>query len=157
MLAWVAVLALAVLTVTGDLWPGWFGLAVVGANAAMVPVMYALGWRLDPTGVDSVPLREFPDQPAALDPTIAPRLPLMVCAALAGVGQLGADLLATTLRVDESELAARTAGLVAAHYVFPQPDRERWWLGLTPLGRTAYRRHLRALGDGAGAPEVFGA
>lgn len=154
-LAWAGVLALAAWTVAGGLWPGWFGIAVVGMNAAIVPVMFALGWRLDPTGVDSPPLREIPDKPAVPDPILAARLPLMTCAALAAVGQVGADLLAKTLRVDEPELAAHTAGLVAAHYVYPQSDGRRWWLGLTPHGRTAYRRHLRALGAGVGGPSVI--
>jgi len=114
-----------------------------------VPVIYAimpLVWRWDPTGVNSPPLRDLPDQPATLDPLIAPREPLAVCATLAYVGQLGDDLLARTLGISTYDVSRVSAELVRAQYIYVQSDGPRWWLGLTPAGRAAYRRHLRALG-----------
>ncbi|MCB0926458.1 MAG: MarR family winged helix-turn-helix transcriptional regulator [Mycolicibacterium insubricum] len=146
--AWVLILGLAALSGTTGLWPGWFVIAAVGLNAVMISAMYALGWRLDPTGVDSSPLCEYPHRPATLDPLIAPRERLAVCAALAGAGQIGDDLLARTLGISTYEVSRVTADLVRAQYIYVQPDGPRWWLGLTPHGRAAYRRHLRALLEG---------
>lgn len=124
---------------------GWTGAGMLFLIPFILAVP-AIGWRLDPTGVDSSALRDLPDQPATLDPLIASREPLAVCATLAYVGQLGDDLLARTLGISTYDVSRVSAELVRAQYIYVQPDGPRWWLGLTPAGRAAYRRHLRALG-----------
>jgi hypothetical protein len=90
-------------------------------------------------------MREVPDQPAVVDPVIEPGRRIMVCAILAGVDWIDAEFLAKTLRISDEELSRQTAELVAAQYISVCPDGERWWFNLTPVGRAAYRRHLRAL------------
>jgi hypothetical protein len=61
-------------------------------------------------------MHKVPDQPAALDPVIEPRQRITVCAMLAAVDWIE-----------------------AVH-----PYDGRCWFGLTAVGRSAYRRHLRA-------------
>jgi hypothetical protein len=101
-----------------------------------VPLIAAatLPWRIDPYG-GARPMRQVPDQPAAVDPVIEPGRRIMVCAILAGVDWIDAEFLAKTLRMNDEELSRQTAELVAV----------QWWFTLTPVGRAAYRRHLRAL------------
>jgi hypothetical protein len=113
----------------------------------VVPLIAAatLPWRIDPYGADARPMREVPDQPAVVDPVIEPGRRIMVCAILAGVDWIDAEFLAKTLRISDEELSRQTAELVAAQYISVCPDGERWWFNLTPVGRAAYRRHLRAL------------
>ncbi|HXB87505.1 transcriptional regulator [Mycobacterium sp.] len=113
----------------------------------IVPTMAAimLPWRIDPYGVDACPMRKVPDQPAALDPVIEPRQRITVCAMLAAVDSIEAGFLAKTLRLSDDELRRQTAELVAAHYINVHPHDGRWWFGFTAVGRSAYRRHLRAL------------
>ena len=103
-----------------------------------------LPWRIDPYG-GARPMRQVPDQPAIVDPVIEPGRRIMVCAMLAGVDWIDAEFLAKTLRINDEELSRQTAVLVAAQYISVYPDGKRWWFTLTPVGRAAYRRHLRAL------------
>lgn len=112
-----------------------------------VPLIAAatLPWRIDPYGVDARPMRQVPDQPAVVDPVIEPGRRIMVCAILAGVDWIDAEFLAKTLRINDEELSRQTAELVAPQYISVYPDGKRWWFTLTPVGRAAYRRHLRAL------------
>jgi hypothetical protein len=120
---------------------------VVAFVVFIVPLIAATTviWRLDPYGIDARPMREVPDQPAVVDPVIESKLPIMVCATLAGVDWLDAGFLAKTLRLTDEGLRQHTAELTAAQYVSVYPEGSRWWLTLTPAGRAAYRRHLRAL------------
>jgi len=113
----------------------------------IVPVMaaVALPWRLDPYGIDAGPMRKVPDQPAVVDPVIAPRQHMMVCATLASAKWIEARFLANTLRLADEEFQQRTDELIAAQYIDVHPHNGRWWFGLTAVGRAAYRRHLRAL------------
>jgi hypothetical protein len=113
----------------------------------VVPLIAAatLPRRIDPYGVDARPMRTVRDQPAVVDPVIEPGRRIMVCAILAGVDWIDAEFLAKTLRISDEELSRQTAELVAAQYISVCPDGERWWFNLTPVGRAAYRRHLRAL------------
>jgi MFS family permease len=113
----------------------------------IVPVLAALElpWLLDPYGIDARTMRKTPDQPAVGDPVIEPRWQTIVCAMLAGVDSIDAGFLAKTLRVGEPELHQQTAELVAAQYIDVYPYYDRRWFGLTAIGRSAYRRHLRAL------------
>jgi hypothetical protein len=113
----------------------------------MAPVIAAasLPWLLDPYGIDARTMRKTPDQPAVGDPVIAPRQQTIVCAMLAGVDSIDAGILAKTLRVGREELHQQVAELVAAQYIRVYPYYGRRWLGLTAVGRSAYRRHLRAL------------
>ena len=90
-------------------------------------------------------MREVPDQPAVVDPVIEPGRRIMVCAILAGVDWIDAEFLAKTLRVGDEELRQQTAELVAAQYIDVYPYYGRRWLRLTAIGRSVYRRHLRAL------------
>jgi hypothetical protein len=113
----------------------------------MAPVIAAasLPWLIDPYGIDARTMRKTPDQPAVRDPVIAPRQQTIVCAMLAGVDSIEAGILAQTLRVGDEELHQQTVELVAAQYIRVYPYYGRRWLGLTAVGRSAYRRHLRAL------------
>lgn len=113
----------------------------------MAPVIAgaSLPWLIDPYGIDARTMRKTPDQPAVGDPLIAARQQAMVCAMLAGVDSIEARFLAKTLRVDGEELHRQTAELVAAQYIDVYPYYGRRWLSLTAVGRSAYRRHLRAL------------
>jgi hypothetical protein len=113
----------------------------------IVPVLavVVLPWRIEPYGIDARPMRKTPDQPAAVDPVIEPRQQIMVCAMLAGVDWIEARFLASMLGVADEELHQRTAELTAAKYIDVHPHNGRWWVGLTAVGRAAYRRHLRAL------------
>ena len=113
----------------------------------MAPVIAAasLPWFIDPYGVDARTMRKTPDQPAVGDPVIGPRQRAVVCAMLAGVDSIDAGFLAETLRVGEEELHRQTAELVAAQYIDVYPYYSRRWMSLTAIGRSAYRRHLRAL------------
>jgi hypothetical protein len=113
----------------------------------MAPVVAAasLPWLVDPYGIDARPMRKTPDQPAVGDPMIEPRQQTIVCAMLAGVDWIDAGFLAKTLRVGDEELRQQTAELVAAQYINVHPYNGRWWFGLTAVGRSAYRRHLRTL------------
>lgn len=113
----------------------------------IVPVLAAveLPWRIEPYGVDARSMRKAPDQPAVLDPVIAPRQRIIVCAMLAGLDWIEAGFFAKMLRLTEQQLRRQTAELVAAQYIDVHPHDGWWWFGLTALGRAAYRRHLRAL------------
>ncbi len=113
----------------------------------MAPVIAAawLPWLIDPYGIDARTMRKTPDQPAVGDPVIEPRQQTMVCAMLAGVDSIDAGFLAKTLRVGDEELHRQTAELVAAQYINVYPYYGRRWFRLTAIGRSAYRRHLRAL------------
>jgi hypothetical protein len=113
----------------------------------IVPVLAAvtLPWRIEPYGIDARPMRKAPDQPASLDPMIAPRQQIMVCAMLAGVDWIEAGFLAKTMELSEDELRRQTAELVAAQYINLHAYDGRWWFGFTAVGRANYRRHLRAL------------
>jgi hypothetical protein len=113
----------------------------------IVPVLAAvmLPWRIEPYGIDARPMRKTPDQPASLEPMIAPRQLIMVCAMLAGVEWIDAGFLAKTMELSEDELRRQTAELVAAQYIDLHAYNGRWWFGFTAVGRAAYRRHLRAL------------
>jgi hypothetical protein len=115
--------------------------------AFMAPVIAAasLPWLIDPYGIDARTMRKTPDQPAVDDPVIAPRQHTIVCAMLAGVDSIDAAILAKTLRVSNDELHRQTAELVAAKYIDVYPYYGRRWFRLTAVGRSAYRRHLRAL------------
>lgn len=115
--------------------------------AFMAPVIASatLPWLIDPYGIDARTMRKTPDHPAVGDPVIEPRRQTMVCAMLAGVDSIDGRFLAKTLRMGEEELRHQIAKLVAAQYVDVYPYYERWWLSLTAVGRSAYRRHLRAL------------
>ena len=79
------------------------------------------------------------------DPAIELRQQTIVCAMLAGVDSIDAKFFAKILRVGDDELRRRTAELVARQYVDIHVYYGRWWFGLTAIGRSAYRRHLRAL------------
>ena len=113
----------------------------------MAPVIAGatLPWLIDPYGTDARTMRKTPDHPAVGDPVIAPRRQTMVCAMLAGADSIEARFLAKALRVDDEELRQQTAGLVAGQYIDVYPYYGRRWLSLTAVGRSAYRRHLRAL------------
>jgi hypothetical protein len=113
----------------------------------MAPVIAAasLPWLIDPYGVDARTMRKTPDQPAVRDPAIEPRQQTVVCAMLAGVDSIDAKFFAKILRVSDDELRRRTADLVASRYVDIHVYYGRWWFSLTAVGRSAYRRHLRAL------------
>ena len=113
----------------------------------MAPVIAAalLPWRIDPYGIDARAMRKTPDHPAVGDPLIAPRQQTLVCAMLAGVDSIEARFLAKTLRVGHEELHQQTAELVAAQYIDVYPYYDGRWFSLTAIGRSAYRRHLRAL------------
>jgi hypothetical protein len=115
--------------------------------AFIVPVLAAvkLPWLIDPYGIDARIMRKTPDQPAVGDPVIEPRQQTTVCAMLAGVDSIDARFLAKTLRVGNEELHQQTAELVAAQYIDVYPYYGRRWFRLTAIGRSAYRRHLRAL------------
>jgi hypothetical protein len=113
----------------------------------IVPVLAALWWpwRIEPYGIDARPMRKAPDQPAVVDPLIAPRQQIMVCATLAAVDWIEAGFLAKMLRLTDPQLRGQTAELVAAQYIDIHPHNGYWWFGFTAVGRAAYRRHLRAL------------
>jgi hypothetical protein len=113
----------------------------------MAPVIAraSLPWLIDPYGIDARTMRKTPDQPAVGDPVIEPRQQTIVCAMLAGVDSIDAGFLAKTLRVGDEELHQQTAELVAAQYIDVYPYYGRRWLHLTAIGRSTYRRHLRAL------------
>ena len=115
--------------------------------AFMAPVIAtaSLPWLIDPYGIDARTMRKTPDQPAVRDPVIAPRQQTIVCAMLAGVDSIDAGILAKTLRVGDEELHQQTAELVAAQYIDMYAYYDRRWFRLTAVGRSAYRRHLRAL------------
>jgi hypothetical protein len=115
--------------------------------AFMAPVIAAatLPWLIDPYGIDARTMRKTPDHPAVGNPVIAPRRQTMVCAMLAGVDSIEARFLAKALRVGDEELRQQTAELVAGQYIDAYPYYGRRWLSLTAVGRSAYRRHLRAL------------
>lgn len=144
---------------------GWLVLSapvvVVGPGSSVRYVAYPLAallgvlWfryseslvgRLDPTGVDSPPLLEAPDQPPSLDPLIAPARELRACAALAYARQVDSGVVAHL--TGDVDVLACVPDLVAADYAVTQDDGEQTWLSLTPQGRAAYRRHLRALLEG---------
>lgn len=105
----------------------------------------SLPWLMDPYGIDARTMRKTPDQPVVGAPAIEPRQSTIVCAMLAGVDWIDAAFLAKILRVGDEELRQQTAELVAAQYVDLHAYYGRWWFGLTAVGRSAYRRHLRAL------------
>jgi hypothetical protein len=113
----------------------------------MAPMTAAasLPWLIDPYGIDARTMRKTPDHPAVADPVIELRRQTMVCAMLAGVDSIDAGFLAETLRVGDEELHQQTAELVAAQYIDVYPYYGRRWFSLTAVGRSAYRRHLRAL------------
>jgi hypothetical protein len=113
----------------------------------MAPVVAraSLPWLIDPYGIDARTMRKTPDQPAVDDPVIAARQHTIVCAMLAGVDSIDAGILAKTLRVSDEELHRQTAELVGAKYIDVYPYYGRRWFRLTAVGRSAYRRHLRAL------------
>jgi hypothetical protein len=113
----------------------------------IVPVVAAveLPWRIEPYGIDARAMRKAPDQPASLDPVIAPRQRTMVCAMLGGVDWIEAGFLAKATDSSEDDLRRQTAELVAAQYINLHAYDGRWWFGFTAVGRAAYRRHLRAL------------
>jgi len=117
--------------------------------AFMAPVLAAetLPWRMDPYGIDARPMRKTPGQPALVDPLIEARRHITVCAMLAGLESIDAEFLAKTLRLNTEGLRQQIAELVAAQYINVYPNGTRWWVGLTAVGRAAYRRHLRALQD----------
>jgi hypothetical protein len=137
----------------------WWAWAAAGAHRGtplsyllpflvfMAPVIAAasLPWLIDPYGVDARTMRKTPDQPALRDPAIEPRQQTMVCAMLAGVDSIDAKFFAKILRLGDDELRRRTAELVASRYVDIHVYYGRWWFSLTAVGRSAYRRHLRAL------------
>ncbi|OHU95458.1 hypothetical protein [Mycobacterium talmoniae] len=126
--------------------PAWcFSVLVLVLIVVLMVSCYALAWRVDPYGIDSRLLREVPDHPTFWDRVLGSRQPLAVCAVLASVGQMDAGLLARVLRLTDPELGQHTTELVRAQYLYAYPEGARWWFGLTPLGRTVYRRHLRAL------------
>jgi Winged helix DNA-binding domain len=113
----------------------------------MAPVIVAasLPWLIDPYGIDARTMRKTPDQPAVGDPLVEPRQQTILCAMLAAVDWIDAGFLATTLRIDDEELSEQTVELVAAQYINVHAYDGRWWFGLTAVGRSAYRRHMRAL------------
>jgi hypothetical protein len=115
--------------------------------AFIVPVLAALRlpWIIDPYGIDAPAMRKTPDQPAVRDPAIEPRQQTMVCAMLAGVDSIETGFLAKTLRIGEEEFHRQAAELIAAQYIDVYPYYDRRWVSLTAVGRSAYRRHLRAL------------
>lgn len=111
---------------------------------------YTVAWNSDPLGTHGLRLAGLPDDPPGLDPAIAPRYPLQVCAILATVDQVDAALLSRMLRLSVDGLDLQTAELVAAQYLNVEQGGRQHWFGLTPIGRSAYGRHLRAL-QSAGA------
>jgi len=113
----------------------------------MAPVIAgaSLPWLIDPYGIDARPMRKTPDLPAVGDPVIEPRQQTMVCAMLAGVEWIDVGFLAKAMELSEDELRRQTSELVAAQYINLHAYNGRWWFGLTAIGRSAYRRHLRAL------------
>jgi hypothetical protein len=115
--------------------------------AFIVPALAALKlpWIIDPYGIDAPAMRKTPDQPAVGDPVIEPRQQTMMCAMLAAVDSIEAGFLAKTLRVGGEEFHRQAAELVAAQYIDVYPYYGRRWVSLTAVGRSAYRRHLRAL------------
>ncbi|MCV7193623.1 hypothetical protein [Mycolicibacterium brumae] len=142
---------------------GWLVLSVpvvfVGTGSSVRYVAYPLAallgaaWfryseslvvRLDPTGIDSPPLLEAPDQPPALDPLIEPVRQLRACAALAYAREVDSGAVAHL--TGDVDVLACIPDMVAADYAATHDDGEQTWLSLTPQGRAAYRRHLRALG-----------
>jgi hypothetical protein len=117
-----------------------FAMFIVPALAAVM-----LPWHLDPYGTDARPMRKALDQPAALDPVIEPTQRIRVCAMLAGLDWIEAGFFVDALQLSGQEFHRQTAELIAAQYISVHPQDGRWWFGLTAVGRTAYRRHLRAL------------
>ncbi len=157
LLSLVIVVAIVGLAVAASL--HWWTWAAAGARRGtplsyllpfvvfMAPVIAAawLPWLVDPYGVDARTMRKTPDQPPVKDPAIELRQQTIVCAMLAGVDSIDAKFFAKILRVGDDELRRRTAELVARQYVDIHVYYGRWWFGLTAIGRSAYRRHLRAL------------
>jgi len=124
-----------------------------------VPVMAAvmLPWRLDPYGIDARLMRKVPERPAVVNPVIEPRQRIMLCATLASVNWIESRFLADMLGIPDEELHHRTAELTEAKYIDIHPHNGRWWVGLTAVGRAAYRRHLRALQGMPDAPLIVAA
>jgi hypothetical protein len=157
LLSIVIVVAIVVVAIAASL--HWWNWPAAGAHRGtpmsyllpfvvfMAPVIAAasLPWLIDPYGIDARTMRKTPDQPAVRDPVIAPRQHTIVCAMLAGVDSIDAGILAKTLRVGDEELHRQLAELVAAQYIDMYPYYGRRWFRLTAVGRSAYRRHLRAL------------
>jgi hypothetical protein len=157
LLSVIIVVAIVVLAVSGSL--HWWSWSVAGPHRGtpmsyllpfvifMAPVLAgaSLPWLIDPYGIDARPMRKTPDQPAMGDSVIEPRQQTAVCAILAGVESIEAGFLAKILRLGQEEFHRQAAELVAAQYIDVYPYYGRRWVSLTAVGRSAYRRHLRAL------------
>jgi hypothetical protein len=115
-----------------------FVLAVVVLGTAMV-----LNTRMDPYGRPQHATERT-------DELIRPRGQLRLCAVLAGVEELSADLLAAALHLSAAERDECVARLAQVNYACTRPDPNdpsRQWVSLTWAGRAAYGGHLRALLD----------
>jgi DNA-binding MarR family transcriptional regulator len=84
-----------------------------------------------------------------LDPVIHAPVRFSIVAALEGVDEAEFGHVRDTIEISDSALSKQATQLEAAGYVKVRKGyvgkRPRTWLSLTPAGRTAYRRHLRAL------------
>ena len=86
----------------------------------------------------------------SFDETIHSPNRLRICAALSVARQVEFAALERGLGVSKSLLSKQLRVLIDAGYVTlerkPQPfGRPRTWVGLTPVGRRAYRDHVAAL------------
>lgn len=74
---------------------------------------------------------------------------LRICAALDSVREIEFGALLTLLDISKSALSKHLSVLADAGYVTQRravrDTRQRVWLRLTPLGRSAYRGHVAAL------------
>jgi DNA-binding MarR family transcriptional regulator len=86
-----------------------------------------------------------------LDPIIHAPIRLRLCAMLSAVDAAEFHTLRDRLGVADSVLSKHTSVLVEAGYVTTRKDsstgRRTTWIALTRTGRTALKRHLRALND----------
>lgn len=90
-----------------------------------------------------------------LDELLGNAVRLSVAAALAAVAKAEFALVRDTVEVSDSALSKQVALLEDAGYVAVEKGRvgrrPRTWLSLTPAGRDAFDRHVRALRAIAGS------
>jgi hypothetical protein len=119
--------------------------AVEFVVAAVILGAYMSVATRDPVGNNAARLVLVEDRPGQFDELIASRLRLTLCADLGAIEEIEQGLLAHCLQQYPDALTPHIAELAAAQYVCVRSDNGRWWLSLTPDGRTRVRRHLAAL------------
>jgi DNA-binding MarR family transcriptional regulator len=83
------------------------------------------------------------------DPLIHAQNRLHICAMLAATAELEFKVLRDELGISDSVMSKHLKSLEEANYICchkrKNMGRQRTWLGLSTLGRTAYQGHLAAL------------